>query len=1337
MPYTAPTFTTTAVITGATLISNTDEQVNILMGDVGSYLQTETQAGIDAAKVEIDTANTNKTNIDLVANNIADVITNANNIVDINTVAGSIVDVNAYANTYKISATAPVSPNAGDLWYDTVTDTLKVYHSIDGWSATNLAIPEFRDTEFKVFGNTDSTKKARFDAETNIPTGTEIVIKLPSKDIDLEDLAYPRTLTPVISYTSTVVEQTPTVLTITNYDSNLTYTIETSDTSGSLVRTNETITYTSSDMTVDTNVTINVRAQDDVNQLKVSYDYVATINVLKLDIINDTTDAVGVNDGVLLYQGADMSTTYISEVAGDTTHIDNQKIKTSRVAFSTKDYTGNGTSLDLVNGIKGTLNGTPVAKRGGQLWLKNRDSGTDLHNITSTVMGVFNYVRCSSTAAQFTEYDRIIGINSNGFKMGTEVDINRSANNFVAWSHATTMYTNGYTNHGKFYEAEWNPDTGFFQIVFEGSGIINQELPNVLGSLIEVTHTKNLSIVEHWRTQHGQDGNASTSGYLNLANALTVANNLNITTDTITIDTNHQEYNASGNKYYMCGYANIAGKVKVGTYSGTGTTGNIVSSLGFDPKHLIIKRVNSAGGWVIYDSDRGSDNYLQAHIDSQEINNALLQVVLGTDQFSVNGTNDNINFSGDTYLYIAIADHEAHETTLYTGTGATKDVLTGLNMNVEDGSGSTVEIDRVGGMTWTKGRSSALSNFLFSSLNGKDRLITNDTVASTNNGTFDSFTNTGIKIPSDSNVNGSGVTYVNWSLPTTKYISGYTNHGKPYEVEYNPVTGFFQGVYVGSTLNDHQIPHGMGVAPDFFVVKNLESVGQEWVCYNKSEGATKWLRLDSTTASTANSLNFNDTEPTASYINLGTNGTTNGVAVRYYFFGFVNTAGKIKVGTYTGTGTSNPITGLGFQPAFLMTKRLNLGGAGIGDWSIYDSARNNNGGTADRLEANTSDAEDDSTNNIITLDADGFTPTTGGENTNASGGTYIYVAIDASAMGINLYTGNGSEQEVITGLDMKRAVTYPEIPGMMSWFKSKASALDHAIYDTVRGVLKEIKSSTNGVQLDRTDTLLKFNTDGVSLGAGLGINTNLDTLINWSWGTTHEYRGVNNHGKPYHAQWNPLSGYVQIKYTGSGTDGLELPTFLGKALNLSVIKCLTQATTDWIVHHNIGYNYERGLRMNKTDAVSATVDRVAHDNDVVRIEASTGSYINQSGQEYILYGWANSMTQEIIEYDGTGVAGNFIKTKKKPGYVMVKQLDSANSWNIYDNKRINVSGNNDGILYADLNSTENTSQSRVEFYDDGILLTANNVEYNASGGRYLAFVMYETDEDTQGAKYYG
>ena len=76
----------------------------------------------------IKTVSDNVTSVTTVANSITNVNTTAGSISNVNTVGGSISDVNRYANEYQISANAPGSPSAGDLWFDTTSNTLKNYN---------------------------------------------------------------------------------------------------------------------------------------------------------------------------------------------------------------------------------------------------------------------------------------------------------------------------------------------------------------------------------------------------------------------------------------------------------------------------------------------------------------------------------------------------------------------------------------------------------------------------------------------------------------------------------------------------------------------------------------------------------------------------------------------------------------------------------------------------------------------------------------------------------------------------------------------------------------------------------------------------------------------------------------------------------------------------------------------------------------------------------------------------------------------------------------------------------------------------------------------------------
>lgn len=99
----------------------------------GISADVTTVAGISAdistvANTDLTAVINNSANISTVGTNIASVNTVASNISSVTNVSNNISSVNSFSNQYTISATAPSSANEGLLWFDTSTDTMKVYN---------------------------------------------------------------------------------------------------------------------------------------------------------------------------------------------------------------------------------------------------------------------------------------------------------------------------------------------------------------------------------------------------------------------------------------------------------------------------------------------------------------------------------------------------------------------------------------------------------------------------------------------------------------------------------------------------------------------------------------------------------------------------------------------------------------------------------------------------------------------------------------------------------------------------------------------------------------------------------------------------------------------------------------------------------------------------------------------------------------------------------------------------------------------------------------------------------------------------------------------------------
>ena len=142
-----------AVAANETNINNVNSNsanINIVAG-----IDTEITnvSGISAAvsavntnSTNINAVNANSTNINLVATNNTNVTNVGTNIASITTAATNLADINAFANIYlgPQSSAPTVDPDGsaldvGDLYFDTVSNTMKVYSS-GGWIAAGSAV---------------------------------------------------------------------------------------------------------------------------------------------------------------------------------------------------------------------------------------------------------------------------------------------------------------------------------------------------------------------------------------------------------------------------------------------------------------------------------------------------------------------------------------------------------------------------------------------------------------------------------------------------------------------------------------------------------------------------------------------------------------------------------------------------------------------------------------------------------------------------------------------------------------------------------------------------------------------------------------------------------------------------------------------------------------------------------------------------------------------------------------------------------------------------------------------------------------------------------------------
>jgi hypothetical protein len=183
------------------------------------------------------------------------------------------------------------------------------------------------------------------------------------------------------------------------------------------------------------------------------------------------------------------------------------------------------------------------------------------------------------------------------------------------------------------------------------------------------------------------------------------------------------------------------------------------------------------------------------------------------------------------------------------------------------------------------------------------------------------------------------------------------------------------------------------VAPKFYFVKQRNAAGESWIVYHSSIGATNYLQLNSTIASTASSSAWNNTAPTSSVFTVGAGAGwgTNDNGSTYIAYCWSEVAGYSSIGSYTGNGsTDGPFVYTGFRPRFILLKDVTTGAT---NWEIHDVSRDTYNQVVTAISPN-STAGDSVYGSSQGLDilSNGFKVRLAGSPINTSAATHIYAA---------------------------------------------------------------------------------------------------------------------------------------------------------------------------------------------------------------------------------------------------------------------------------------------------------------------------------------------------------
>jgi hypothetical protein len=336
--------------------------------------------------------------------------------------------------------------------------------------------------------------------------------------------------------------------------------------------------------------------------------------------------------------------------------------------------------------------------------------------------------------------------------------------------------------------------------------------------------------------------------------------------------------------------------------------------------------------------------------------------------------------------YTAIDDpSQYHQSVIYTGNGSSQSITFGGNSDMQPD------------MLWTKCRDDNFDPIIRDSQRGiANRLLVHATDGHGGATGTTSFDSDGFSIDSTSTVNSNTKLFVGWGWKANggTETTNQSESGSQIacSVQANTTAGFSIITYTGTGGTGHTFLHGLGAAPGWLLIKRTSGT-EDWLVFhhkNTSDPATDHLLLNTNDATSDSATRFDDTAPNGTEVACGNNAVINGDGSTYVCWAWKEVKGFSKFGQYTGNGSADgPLVYTGFKPAWLMTKRTDSSD----HWRIVDNSRNttNNGALAG-IKANQNETESDAGNRNIDFLTNGFKMRDTDVDSNASSGTYVYMA---------------------------------------------------------------------------------------------------------------------------------------------------------------------------------------------------------------------------------------------------------------------------------------------------------------------------------------------------------
>jgi hypothetical protein len=285
--------------------------------------------------------------------------------------------------------------------------------------------------------------------------------------------------------------------------------------------------------------------------------------------------------------------------------------------------------------------------------------------------------------------------------------------------------------------------------------------------------------------------------------------------------------------------------------------------------------------------------------------------------------------------------------------------------------------------------------------------------------------------------------------------------------------------------------------------------------------------------------------------------------------------------------------------------------------------------------------------------------------------------------------------------------------------------------DSSRGAGQRLESTETGAQILINNSLNKFLAGGQQIGSYADMNRSGNSFVSWNWVANAGTTASNTDGSVTSTvQANTTAGFSIVQFTAPSAGNFTTGHGLSSTPEWVIVR-MVNATSNWAVYHKSVYDAsgnQFSASLNSNAAYSDLGSAIWGAGMTSSTLGLTSDGVVTAGAVSLAYAWHSvDGFSKFGKYTGNGSTnGPFGYTGFRPAWFLVKRIDTANDWQLFDSAR-NPFNPVDRRLYPNLTNVEavGSTSDIFDFTANGFKVREDNAAINASGGTYIYMAFAE------------